>query len=154
MKSSEVRDELIRALRLDLIGPEPGSSHEREELPHEPSRWYVGGFLVPFEAPEEQKVDPTGQEELFAAGEENGADDADVPERASARKVFLPSSVGLSVLVGSGTEALEAEVTWGDYRLPVVAGTEDGAPRGGEATWKREPKRAVRRPEKAAARTA
>ena len=50
MKSSEVRDELIRALRLDLIGPEPGSAHEREELPHEPSRWYVGGFLVPFEA--------------------------------------------------------------------------------------------------------
>ena len=72
MKSAEVRDELVRALRLDLIGPEPGSAHEREELPHEPSRWYVGGFLVPFEAPEEQKVDPTGQEELFAAGEENG----------------------------------------------------------------------------------
>ncbi len=72
MKSSDIRDELIGALRLDLIGPEPGSEHEREELPHEPSRWYVGGFLVPFEAPEEQKVDSTGQEELFAAGEENG----------------------------------------------------------------------------------
>lgn len=85
MKSAEVRDELIRALRLDLIGPDPGSAHEREELPHEPSRWYVGGFLVPFEAPEEQRVDPTGQEELFAAGDENGAEDADVPERASAR---------------------------------------------------------------------
>jgi hypothetical protein len=140
MKSSEVRDELIRALRLDLIGPEPGSVHEREELPHEPSRWYVGGFLVPFEAPEEQKVDPTGQEELFAAGEENGADDADVPERASARKVFLPSSIGLSVLVGSGAKSLAAEVTWGDYRLPMV---EEGAPRSGEATWTREPGRAV-----------
>lgn len=142
MKSSEVRDELIDALRLDLIGPEPGGAHEREELPHEPSRWYVGGFLVPFEAPEEQKVDPTGQEELFAAGEENG-DDADVPERASARKVFLPSSVGLSVLVGSGTGVLEAEVTWGDYRLPKGEGAEEGAPRGGEATWRREPGRAV-----------
>lgn len=140
MKSAEVRDDLIRALRLDLIGPEPESEHEREELPHEPSRWYVGGFLVPFEAPEEQKVDPTGQEELFAAGEENGADDADVPERASARKVFLPSSVGLSVLVAERTSSLEAEVTWGDYRL---AGTEEGAPRGGEATWTREPRRAV-----------
>ena len=56
MKSAGVRDELIRALRLDLIGPEPGSENESEELPHEPSRWYVGGFLVPFEAPEEQKV--------------------------------------------------------------------------------------------------
>ncbi len=143
MNSSEVRDELIRALRLDLIGPEPGSAHEREELPHEPSRWYVGGFLVPFEAPEEQKVDPTGQEELFAAGEENGADDADVPERASARKAFLPSSVGLSVLVASGTAVLEAEVTWGDYRLPGAEGEEGVAARAGEATWRREPRRAV-----------
>ncbi len=140
VKSAEVRDELIRALRLDLIGPEPGSEHEREELPHEPSRWYVGGFLVPFEAPEEQKVDPTGQEELFAAGDENGADDADVPERASARKVFLPSSVGLSLLVAKGADALEAEVTWGDYRLPK---TEEGEPRGKETAWTREPKRAV-----------
>ena len=143
MRSADVRDDLIRALRLDLIGPEPGSAHEREELPHEPSRWYVGGFLVPFEAPEEQKVDPTGQEELFAAGEENGADDADVPERASARKVFLPSSVGLSVLVAAGTETLEAEVTWGDYRLPKRESEAEGAPRGGEATWRREPNRAV-----------
>lgn len=143
VKSAEVRDELIRALRLDLIGPEPGSEHEREELPHEPSRWYVGGFLVPFEAPEEQKVDPTGQEELFAAGEENGADDADVPERASARKVFLPSSVGLSVLVAVGTSSLEAEVTWGDYRIPKGEGAEESARRGSETTWGREPKRAV-----------
>lgn len=143
MKSADVRDELIRALRLDLIGPEPGSAHEREELPHEPSRWYVGGFLVPFEAPEEQKVDPTGQEELFAAGEESGADDADVPERASARKVFLPSSIGLSVLTGAGTKALEAEVTWGDYRLPKGDGEEGGARRAGEATWTREPGRAL-----------
>jgi hypothetical protein len=143
MKSAEVRDELVRALRLDLIGPEPGSAHEREELPHEPSRWYVGGFLVPFEAPEEQKVDPTGQEELFAAGEENGADDADVPERASARKVFLPSSVGLSVLVSEGSGALDAEVTWGDYRVAKGEAAEEGARRGPETTWGREPKRAV-----------
>jgi len=140
MRSSVVRDELIRALRLDLIGPEPGGEHEREELPHEPSRWYVGGFLVPFEAPEEQKVDPTGQEELFAAGDENGADDADVPERASARKVFLPSSVGLSVLAAAKTATLEAEVTWGDYRLPKA---DEGEPRGKESAWTREPKRAV-----------
>ncbi len=140
MKSAEVRDELIRALRLDLIGPEPGGEHEREELPHEPSRWYVGGFLVPFEAPEEQKVDPTGQEELFAAGDENGADDADVPERASARKVFLPSSVGLSILIAKGADALEAEVTWGDYRMPKP---DEGEPRGKESAWTREPKRAV-----------
>ena len=86
MKSCDVRDELIRVLRLDLIGPEPESAHEREEL--------------------------------FAAEDESGADDADVPERSSARKVFLPSSMGLIVLTPPGTGSLEAEVTWGEYRMP------------------------------------
>jgi hypothetical protein len=59
MKSAEVRDELIQALRLDLTGPEPRSVHELEALPDELSRWYVGGFLVPFEASDEQKYDQT-----------------------------------------------------------------------------------------------
>ncbi|MBK8594381.1 MAG: helicase [Holophagales bacterium] len=143
MKSAEVRDELIQALRLDLTGPEPGSVHEREELPDEPSRWYIGGFLVPFEASDEQKCDETSNEELFAAGEEMGADDSDAPDRASARKAFLPSSIGLSVLTPPGLEELEAEVTWGDYSLPAVEG-EAAAKRVGD-TWKREPKRSVLR---------
>ncbi|HYN42017.1 MAG TPA: helicase, partial [Thermoanaerobaculia bacterium] len=145
MNCAQVRDELVRALRLDLIGPEPGSEHECEELPHEPSRWYVGGFLVPFEASDEARHDPTSTEELFAADDEGGADDADVPERSSARKVFLPSSIGLSVLTPPGTGSLEAEVTWGDYRLPPAGGEGEGERglRGAEVTWKREPKRAV-----------
>lgn len=145
MKSAGVRDELIRALRLDLIGPEPGSENESEELPHEPSRWYVGGFLVPFEASDDQKHDPTSSEELFAADDESGADDADVPERSSARKVFLPSSMGLSVLTPPGAGSLEAEVTWGDYRMPSAGGEGEGerGVRSAEATWKREPRRAV-----------
>ena len=70
-----------------------------------------------------------------------------MPERSSARKVFLPSSIGLSVLTSPGTGSLEAEVTWGDYRLPPAGGEAEGerGPRGAEATWKREPKRAVMR---------
>ncbi len=145
MKSAEVRDELIRALRLDLTGPEPGSVHEREELPDEPSRWYIGGFLVPFEASDEQKCDQTSNEELFAAGDEVGADDSDAPDRASARKAFLPSSIGLSVLTSAGLEELEAEVTWGDYSLPAAEGEGEGATKRAGDTWKREPKRSVLR---------
>ena len=145
MKSSEVRDELIRTLRLDLIGPEPGSEHEGEELTDEPSRWYIGGFLVPFEASDEQRHDETSNEELFTAGEESGADDTDAPDRASARKAFLPSSIGLSVLTPRGLEHLEAEVTWGDYTLPPPeAEGRPGGKRSGD-TWMREPKRSALR---------
>ena len=56
--SKEVRDELIRALRLDLFGPEPGRDEDAdfvaEVLPAEPSRWYLGGFLVPSRDPQAQ----------------------------------------------------------------------------------------------------
>ena len=41
MKSVEVREDLINALRLDLIGPGPGHPHESEILPQAPSRWYL-----------------------------------------------------------------------------------------------------------------
>ena len=49
MTSTEVRQRLVDALRLDLIGPEPGSDLASEELPYSPSRWYLTGFLVPME---------------------------------------------------------------------------------------------------------
>ncbi len=148
--SSAVRAKLVDALRLDLIGPVPGGPHQDEELPQAPSRWYVGGFLVPFEAPEEQRRDPTSGEqlELGAEGGGNGGsggggggDDDDVPEKASARKAYFPSSIGLSVLVPEEASSLEAEVTWGDYRM---VGEEAPATPGSRAvTWKRTPRREV-----------
>src|SRR5208283_638153 len=98
MTSAETREGLVDALRLDLIGPEPGSKHESETLPIPPSRWYLTGYLVPFMAPESQRREVTADDELDLVGTTAGADDDTAPERASARKVFLPSSIGLSVL--------------------------------------------------------
>jgi hypothetical protein len=45
--SLEIRDTLVDALRLDLIGPSPGHALEAEVLEQHPSRWYLTGFLVP-----------------------------------------------------------------------------------------------------------
>ena len=43
---SELREQLIRALEADLIGPfDPESGEELLRLP--PSRWYLTGFLAP-----------------------------------------------------------------------------------------------------------
>ena len=131
--SAEVRERLASELRLDLIGPGPGDGAlVAEILPDPPSRWYLTGFLVPIGAPERQKS-PDPQEEMDTA-EEGGDDDADTPERGPARPRFLPSSMGLSLLVEPGTEALRVTARWGDYRFEDPAegeGKPKEAPLGG-----------------------
>ena len=107
MKSVEVREDLINALRLDLVGPGPGHQHENEILPQAPSRWYLTGFLVPYEAPESQRRDAVSDEQIDLPGMAGGTDDDERPERASGRKVFLPSSLGVSVLVPENCQVIK-----------------------------------------------
>src|SRR5215213_4897033 len=98
--SESIRRELVEALRLDLVGPRNDHAFARELLRESPTRWYLTGFLVPSGAPVEQRTDETANEEIDSAGEGEATDDATQPDRAAARKTFLPSSMGLSVLVG------------------------------------------------------
>ena len=126
MSSAEIREKLTNELRLDLIGPSPRDDQAlRDEiLPDPPSRWYLTGFLVPLGAPPRQKA-PDPQEEMDAV-EEGGADDDGTPERGPSRPRFLPSSMGLSVLVEPGTEMLRVAARWGDYRRDDAEEEEDG----------------------------
>ena len=126
MKSVEVREDLINALRLDLIGPGPGHPHESEILPQAPSRWYLTGFLVPYEAPESQRRDAVSDEQIDLPGMAGGTDDDERPERASGRKVFLPSSLGVSVLVPANCQVIKVKAFWGDYRLLQSNGGAEG----------------------------
>ena len=126
MKSVEVREDLINALRLDLIGPGPGHPHESEILPQAPSRWYLTGFLVPYEAPESQRRDAVSDEQIDLPGMAGGTDDDERPERASGRKVFLPSSLGVSVLVPANCQVIKVKAFWGDYRLLQSSGGAEG----------------------------
>jgi hypothetical protein len=43
----QIREELVHALRLDLIGPTGALGDHNEILPQTPSRWYLTAFLVP-----------------------------------------------------------------------------------------------------------
>ncbi len=145
MKPAAVRHELVDSLRLDLIGPEAGRPYELETLPQTPSRWYLTGFLVPYEAPAEQREDEQGQEQLDLSDPRSGTDDDDAPEPASARRAFFPSSIGLSVLVPANAKAATASVEWADYRS---MGSEEGgesnghkASAGPRVRWVREPKK-------------
>ena len=111
----QIRSELVDALRLDLVGPMGALGTPNEVLPQSPSRWYLTGFLVPTEADEAQRSDPTSNDELDQAAEPAGVDDNATPEPAAARRSYLPSSMGLSILVPKGTDTLNVVVRYGDY---------------------------------------
>jgi|GEM_PF-3369549 len=127
MRPVEVRQCLIEALYLDLIGPEHGTDLETEILPQAPSRWHLTGFLVPLEAGEDQKSDETANDEFDAptAGGD-GTDDDAMPEAPAARRAFFPSSLGLSLLVSKQTRQLRVEVNWGDYHAEPLDAPVDG----------------------------
>ena len=114
--SASVRDYLIEALRLDLIGPRTGDEAlQYERLPSAPSRWYLTGFLAPTGAPDAQRAQDA-EEELDEPSEPTqGGDDASAPERGSGKRVFLPSSMGLSLLADASATRLDIALSWGDY---------------------------------------
>src|SRR5215813_2870437 len=117
MTSESVRSQLVEALQLDLVGPSNDHAFARELLPDAPSRWYLTGFLVPSDAPVEQRTDETADDEIDSAGEGDATDDDAPPDRGAARKKFLPSSMGLTVLVDPEVRELEVTICWGDYKF-------------------------------------
>ena len=103
--SAAVRRSLIKALRLDLIGPRPGD---------------------PAGASDAQRAQDA-EEELDAPAEPvHGSDDSSTPERGSGKRAFLPSSMGLSILVDPETERLDTALSWGDYVPESGAAAEAG----------------------------
>ena len=131
--SVSVRRYLCDALRIDLVGPRPGDAAlQNERLPQAPSRWYLTGFLAPGDAPEEQLAQDSEEALDEPAEPLHGGDDAGTPDRGSHKRLFLPSSMGLSMLVGEETKRLDVAVSWGDYApetadTPEIADTSDAA---------------------------
>ena len=167
--SEEVRAQIVDVFRRDLIGPGPQDADlASERLNESPARWYLAGFIAPAEDAlaldgDDDENDPSAQEEMEIDVEEPDADcaggaatDNEEPEAPNARRRFLPSSVGLTVLLDADVTLIEARVSWGDYRtepplpeaillpepLPEELG-EDGKPKRVErpmVEWVRTPK--------------
>ena len=130
--SVEVRERLADLLRRDLVGPHPDLDPDlaREVISEAtPSTWYLTGFLAPAgDAPSAPVPEGFREEEAAEAEIENLRETETLGDSADAsgredegaaeppRRSFLPSSLGLTVLVNEGTERLDARVTWGDYR--------------------------------------
>ena len=122
--SVAVRDSLVEALRLDLIGPPPAHRFADERLPERerPSKWYLTGFLVPTD---DRTVDLGEDEEVgeTPAGEGDSEDSA--AKEKAAKKTFFPSSIGLSFRAPGDLDTLELVARWGDYEL-VEEARDDG----------------------------
>ena len=116
MTSVDIRNELVSALQLDLVGPHGGLGDVAETLPQSPSRWYLTGFLVPFDAGETQAQDEDAGDDIDDPGEKRGADDDATPEKTAASRTRFPSSMGVSVLLPIEASQLQVTIDWGDYQ--------------------------------------
>jgi hypothetical protein len=115
--SLEVRERLVNALQLDLVGPWPDHELAEEKLRgwERPSNWYLTGFLIPVTAPPDQSADIDAEEELEEVPENAGLAEESAEERGAAKKSFFPSSMGISTLVSGDARSLSVVLRWGDY---------------------------------------
>lgn len=125
MSATDIRSHIVDVLRRDLIGPDPADTDLFDErLKENPSRWYLTGFIAPAPEGEANGADAPEDEGDPLFGEEETADPQTGPARAaddapddepSARKIRVPSSCGLTVLVDAAVRAVEVRLSWGDY---------------------------------------
>lgn len=123
--SAEIRDTLVDALQIDLVGPKStDTEHAKELLGEPPSKWYLTGFLAPFGAKPSERSDDEADNELEEVSKSDSSEDSQIPEKGTARKALFPSSMGLSFLLTQQTKELQATVDWADY-LPIVPEEEE-----------------------------
>jgi len=134
--SLEVRERLVEALNLDLIGPHAGHDLESERLPGwvRPSNWYLTGFLIPAGAPPAQSADADEEDDLDETPDAAGLAEESTEERKSAKRGFFPSSMGLSFLVPEDADTVDVTVRWADY-APIPTEDADAKP---SSVWQRE----------------
>jgi len=139
--SLEVRQRLVEALQLDLVGPWAGHELAEEKLPGwvRPSNWYLTGFLIPVATAPDKRSDEDEDEDIGAVEETLGLPEESNEERKAAKKGYFPSSMGISFLMSRVASALSIVVRWGDYSITEFV-QEDGKT---IQAWQREPREDV-----------
>jgi hypothetical protein len=138
VSSLEVRERLVEALKLDLVGPWAGHELAEERLPGwvRPSNWYLTGFLIPSATAPEKKSDVDEDDDVSEVPESAGLAEESNEERKAAKKGFFPSSMGLSFLVDARARSVAVVARWGDYAPAEIEG-EDTKPL---PVWQRTPR--------------
>ncbi|MBI5168196.1 MAG: helicase [Candidatus Eisenbacteria bacterium] len=103
----EIRDDIARLVRADLVGPLGGPD---EELEQRPGERYIVGTL----APRDEVLAPEKDEDLEGAAED---EDAQGPSDAgsASRVTVLPQSFGLTFAVDRSCSELKFTARWGRY---------------------------------------
>ncbi len=116
MDSVEIREELIKTLRLDLVGPHENFGNPDEILDQAPSRFYLTGFLVPVGSiGERRSAEETDDDSLDQITNSLRRDETDAPDRPAAKKKFFPASMGLSFIIADQIKGFDVTISWGDY---------------------------------------
>ena len=133
--SAGVRERLVEALNLDLVGPRAADTLADERLPGwvRPSNWYLTGFLIPSGTKPELSADADEEDDIDETPESGGLAEESSEERRAAKKGFFPSSMGLSFLVAAEADDLAVIVRWGDYEPAKVEGADGKS----ESAWLR-----------------
>ena len=112
-KYAKVRQEIIDALKTDLMGPQD----EEEVLDENPKFAYLVGMLAPkfaghSTAQSEQEVDT---DIAYEDGSDFTAGEDDDNEPITVTHFDPPSSIGISFYVETVLPSIQLEVKWGDY---------------------------------------
>jgi hypothetical protein len=127
ISSLDVRERLVEALKLDLVGPWAGHALSDERLPGwvRLSNWYLAGFLIPSGMSPEKRGDADEDDDIDVTPEIAGLGEESNEERKAAKKGFFPSSMGLSFLVPKEAQSISVIVRWGDYVPTEMEGDDD-----------------------------
>jgi len=136
--SVDVRNRLVEALDLDLVGPSAEHVLANERLPGwvRPSTWYLTGFLIPASTMPEKSADADEDDDFELIPESAGLPEESNEERKAAKKGYFPSSIGLSFLVPKDARELAVTVRWGDY-VQCETASDDGK---AVSIWQRTPR--------------
>lgn len=120
VKYAKVREEILKAVRMDLIGPQS----ENEELDEIPTNSYITGMLYPAdtEMSEDENYDTQSFETDFKEDNDTGITVEDIdPDNDKPRGGFKKqSSLGVSCYVSSDVNILKVNIAWGKYEKESV----------------------------------
>ena len=162
--SAQVRDEILDAFRMDVVGPDTRPAYHDDHMSNfevitstHPSSFYLIGYLTPAEgstaalpgndAPEIQHPLPSMEDD-----DEHGAaggEDSDGGNETRQLKRLDPTSLGLTAFVAPDCPYIDVALRYADYHaqplIPeaVLEGTSKDAPK--DISWHRKPRFVKRR---------
>jgi hypothetical protein len=143
-----VRDQMVDALRRELMGPwhPEDDTDPSEEFPT--ARYIVGRL-----APQDLKIDDV-ENDALPTGDDDDAETSEASFEPPQVLGFMPSSMGLSFVLDDTCDKVDVHIEWGQYHRAEEAperleneGEEDedewDAPQRSKFVWRREQRRGI-----------